>query len=307
MYPKTCFCLFLVCLAAVQAVPAGKVEQKSVADQPTKTMEGIQLEETGDDKDRLKKAASFCVEIRPGAENDQQSSQDKSQLQVQGLNVIQQSPQVQTYSIQSAGQPVQALNVVQGTQLASQQSFVAPQQYFVPQMIPQQVVSQVIPSSVVQQQVVPSVQTLQIIQPSQPCPQQAVVQVEPKSQTIAVTTPKPEVVTVPSTPKPVPEKIIVPQTEIVETVKYVPVPPVCNEKLVVLPPKPMVVVPEPTVVKIPHCQHQSQGLVSQCNCGQQGIGAFRSAVGSVNPMHFMAVRKPMPAPYAKMMNGAMKM
>lgn len=306
MHPKACFCLLLACVAVAQAVPAGKVERKSVADQPARTMEGMSLEEAGDDKDRLKKAASFCVEIRPGAENEQQLSQDKSQLQVQGLNVVQQSPaapQLQTYSFQSAGQPVQALNVIQAAQLAAQQSFVAPQQYFVPQMVPQQVVSQVIPSPVVQQHVVPSVQTLQIIQPSQPCSQPAVVEVQQKSEVVPVTTPEPEVVTVPTVPKPVPEKIIEPQTEIVETVQYVPVPPVCSEKLMVLPSKPMVVVPEPTVVKVPHCQHQAQGL-SQCNCGQRGV--FRSALGPVDPMHLAAMRKALPAPYAKMAHGLIK-
>ncbi|XP_076651839.1 uncharacterized protein LOC143358543 [Halictus rubicundus] len=288
MFFKSCLCL-VVAIAVVQCVPTGKLEKisESSAIAP-KELEDLDLEDTSADKERLKKQASFLVEIRPGSENGQQGSQDGCQGQVQGqvqsLNVVQQSPaapQVQTYSIQQAAQPMQTVGVFPAPQLATQ-TYIVPQQSY---MMPQQVVPQ---QQLVHQQVIPSVQTLQIIQPQQPCASESKVQVIEKKIEVPAPAPAPkpapEVVDV----KPQPERIVVPKTQIVETVKLVPVPPVCKEKLMVVPSKPMVVVPQPTVVKVPHCTHEGQELVSQCSCNQQAMRA--AAMGPVDPMHMMAMR-----------------
>ncbi|XP_076300559.1 uncharacterized protein LOC143218882 [Lasioglossum baleicum] len=267
MYSKICLCLLLA-VAVVQSLPAGKVEKVSEASAiAPEELEGLDLEGTSDEKERLKKQASFLVEIRPSSENGQQASQDGCQGQVQSLNVVQQSqavPQMQTY-IQQAPQPMQAMGV-----------FPAAPAYMVPQsfIVPQQVVPQ---QQLVQPQ---SMQTLQIIQPQQPCASEPKVQVIEKKVEVPAPTPAPEVVTV----KPQPERMVV------ETVKLVPVPPVCKDKLVVVPSKPMVVYPEPTVVKVPHCTHQgvSEDVVSQCDCHRpEGRAA---AMGPVDPMHMMAMR-----------------
>ncbi|XP_076384065.1 uncharacterized protein LOC143261724 [Megalopta genalis] len=264
---------------AVQAMPAGKLETK-MAESSAISPKDFHLEDAGAEKDRLKKQASFCVEIRPGAQNGQQVSQDGSHMKMQGLSVVQQSqvaPQMQSYSFQQAPQPVQSLGVFQAPQ-----AYVVPQQSFV---VPQQVVpQQVVPQQMMHQQVVPSVQTLQIIQPSQPCPQESKVQIVERRVEVPAPTPVPEVVTV--KPQPQPERIVEPQTQVIETIKLVPVPPVCKDKLVVVPSKPMVVVPEPTIVKVPHCTHQSEGMT--CNYNQQAIRA--AAVGPVDHMHHMHMR-----------------
>ncbi|XP_076384138.1 uncharacterized protein LOC143262073 [Megalopta genalis] len=260
-----CLCGLLVAAMAVQAMPAGKLETK-MAESSAISPKDFHLEDAGAEKDRLKKQASFCVEIRPGAQNGQQVSQDGSQMKMQGLSVVQQSqvaPKMQSYSFQQAPQPVQSLGVFQAPQ-----AYVVPQQSFV---VPQQVVpQQVVPQQMMHQQVVPSVQTLQIIQPSQPCPQESKVQIVERRVEVPAPTPVPEVVT----------------TQVIETIKLVPVPPVCKDKLVVVPSKPMVVVPEPTIVKVPHCTHQSEGMT--CNCNQQAIRA--AAVGPVDHMHHMHMR-----------------
>ncbi|XP_078042373.1 uncharacterized protein LOC144472843 [Augochlora pura] len=259
-------CLFalLVAAVAVHAVPAGKLETKT-AESSEISPKDLNLEDANAENNRMKKQASFCVDIRPGAENGQQMSQQVQQPQV--------ASQVQTYSFQQPAQPMQALNVFQGPQ----QAYVVPQQSFI---VPQQVVpQQVVPQQVLQQQVVPSLHTLQIIQPSQPCPQESKVEIIEKRVEVPVPTSAPEVVTA----KPQPERIVVPQTQVVETVKLVPVPPVCKDKLVVVPSKPMVVVPEPTIVKVPHCTHQAEGIVSQCNCNQQAMRA--AAIGPVDHVH----------------------
>ncbi|KZC08787.1 PREDICTED: putative uncharacterized protein DDB_G0294196 [Dufourea novaeangliae] len=281
MYLNKCLSFLLVGLVVVQALPASKQEKKSVTDEATLTTKGLELEEVGSDKNRDKKSTSFCVEVHPDSTS---TLTEKAQLQVapvHTLNFVPQAqmvPQMQTYNIQPMQQQVQAMNVIQGAQLVPQQSFV----------MPQQVVSQ----QVLSHQVVP--QTIQIIQPSQPCSQSNVEVIEQKPAPTPAPTPAPkpkEVIVEPVQETKQNEKIIVPQMERFETFNIVPVAPACKEELVVVPQKPLVVVPEPTVVKVPNCSHGShQGMVTQCNCRQQAVSGLRTNGMAVDPLMAMRAR-----------------
>lgn len=67
MHLKSCCALFLLALIACQAAPSPKLEQTISEAETTFNQNGIQLEETGAEKERAKKsAATFCVELRAG-------------------------------------------------------------------------------------------------------------------------------------------------------------------------------------------------------------------------------------------------
>ncbi|XP_076629960.1 uncharacterized protein LOC143346088 [Colletes latitarsis] len=266
MHLNASFAVLLLALAMAQAVPATRIEKKSL------TEDAIELEEVDDvdDNDRSKKS-TFLVDVRPAAENQESakiSLQSEGQSAVQTFNLIPQqcqtAPQIQTYNFQSAPQPVQAMSVIQSAPMVHQHSYVIPQQ------------------------VVPPVHTLQIVQQPQPCPQQASVNIIER-QIEATAAPETEIVTQPPAPKPKPEpkpeKIIAPEPQRMETINFVPVERPCNDKLVVVPPKPMVVIPEPTVVKVPHCPHHSHN----CNCMQHGASFLQSVDNGDNHMSFMTM------------------
>ncbi|XP_054009906.1 E3 ubiquitin-protein ligase RNF12-B-like [Hylaeus anthracinus] len=243
---KASFALLLLSVAMALAIPVANIEKKSLSDVD---QEEINLEEVGDDTDREKKAI-LCLDIRTGEQGpcDQQS---------------QPAPQVQTFNFQSAPQPMQAMSVIPGPQLISQQSYVIPQQ------------------------VVPSVNTLQIVQQPQPCAPQATVKIidskpqeepEPPKVPERIEIPKVDVITQPPVPRELPDYVEPP----------------CNDEMVVVPSKPLVVMPEPTMVKIHHCPHHSQqdpsSHASQCTCKQQAMTAVRAGHMLPSHLHFMAMR-----------------
>ncbi|XP_054009911.1 uncharacterized protein LOC128893121 [Hylaeus anthracinus] len=243
---KASFALLLLGVVMAQAIPASRIEKKSLSDVD---QEEINLEEVGDDMDREKKA-TLCLDIRTG---EQEPCSQQTQL----------APQVQTLNFQSAPQSMQAMSVIPGPQLISQQSYVIPQQ------------------------VVPSVNTLQIVQQPQPCAPQATVK-------IIDSKPQEE-----SEPPKVPERIEIPK--VVTTQPPVPreplsdyVEPPCNDEMVVVRPKPLVVMSEPTMVKIHHCPHHSQqgpsSHASQCTCKQQAMTAVRANHMLPSHLHFMGMR-----------------
>ena len=299
MHSNACFALVLLCLAAVQAIPAGKIEKKSVSDEPILGTSDLKLEEAGDSKDRPKKS-TFCVEIRPEGQ-DGQAQDGASSVQtlnlvpqaqdgassVQTLNLVpqaQMASQVQTYNLQPALQPVQTLSVMQAPQQA-QQSIYVPQQAQQSIYVPQQAQQ----SIYVPQQMGPSVQTLQIIHsPQQPCPEakQNIIQQKTEFVPEPTTTPAPTTTTQP----PCVEKfermetvVDVDQQPQVDTMNIMHMEAPCNEQIVVVPSKTVMKVPVPqrlaTLVQIPSCPHHShQAGVAQCTCRNQGHAAARSAM-----------------------------
>lgn len=298
MHSNACFALVLLCLAAVQAVPAGKIEKKSVSDEPILGTSDLKLEEAGDSKDRAKKS-TFCVEIRPEGQ-DGQAQDGASSVQtlnllpqaqgsassVQTLNLVPQAPlasQVQTYNLQPALQPVQTLSVMPAPQLAQQSIYVP-------------------------QQMAPSVQTLQIIHsPQQPCPEAKQNIIKQNTELV----PAPKTITHPhrveKSEKLKPHHYVLPQPESTETVVNVERQPQvetmnimhmaapCNEQIVVVPSKPVMMLAKPqrlaTLVQMPSCPHHShQADVTQCTCKNQGYAAARSAGTRTDPMHFARAR-----------------
>ena len=278
MHSNACFALVLLCLAAAQAIPAGKIEKKSVADEPTVGTSDLKLEEAGDYQNRPKKS-TFCVEIRPDGEAGQAENGVRS---VQTLSLVpqaQMASQVQTYNLQPAMQPMQALSVMQAPQL-TQQSIYVPQQ------------------------MVPPVQTLQIIQsPQQPCPEARETIIQQKTEFVPEPTTAPAPTT--TTPPPRVEKpelpkkheYVLPPPERLQTVVNVErqvmhMEPSYNEQMVVVPSKPVMMLSEPqrlaTLVHVPNCPHHShQAGVSQCTCRNQGYVGASSTGMRTEPMHFV--------------------
>ncbi|XP_043259888.1 uncharacterized protein LOC122401673, partial [Colletes gigas] len=159
MHLNASFAVLLLALAVAQAVPATRIEKKSLTDELSK--DAIELQEVDDvnDNDRSKKS-TFLVDVHPAGENQESakiSLQSEGQRAVQTFNLVPQqcqtAPQIQTYNFQSAPQPVQAMSVIQSAPMVHQHSYMIPQQ------------------------VVPPVHTLQIVQQPQPCPQQASVNI----------------------------------------------------------------------------------------------------------------------------------
>ena len=283
MHSNACFALVLLCLAAVQAIPAGMIEKKSVSDEPILGTSDLKLEEAGESKDRSKKS-TLCVEIRPDVEDGQAQNGVSS---VQTMNLIpqaQMAPQVQTYNLQPAMQPVQTVSMMQAPQLA-------PQSMYVPQ------------------QMAPPVHTLQIIQsPQQPCPETKQAIVHQRTEFVPQPTPAPAPTTTTQRPcvekieEPKPQQYFQRQPERLQTVVHVEqqpqvmhMEPPCNEQVVVVPAKPVMMVSEPqrvaTMVQMPSCPHHThQADVSQCSCRNQGYAAARSAGMRTDPMHFARAR-----------------
>ncbi|XP_076684201.1 uncharacterized protein LOC143377120 [Andrena cerasifolii] len=270
MHSNACFALVLLCLAAAQAIPAGKIEKKSVSDEPTLETSDLKLEEAGDSKDRPKKS-TFCVEIRPDGQDGQVQNGASS---VQTLNLVPQAQlasQVQTYNLQPALQPVQTLSVMQAPQLAQQSIYVP-------------------------QQMAPPVQTLQIIQsPQQPCsePKMKIVQKETEFVPEPTSAPAPTTTTRPPCAERMQTMVNVEQQPQADTMNVMHMPRPYNEEIVVVPPKPVIMVSEPqrlaTLVQIPGCPHHSN-QVGQCTCRTQGYAAARAADMRTDPMHFARAR-----------------
>ncbi|XP_076303124.1 uncharacterized protein LOC143221613, partial [Lasioglossum baleicum] len=265
------FAIFLLGLAVSQAIPAAKIE-KSL------TKSELKLEETGEETERSKKSV-VCLES------------GSMVPQVQSYN-IQAPPQVQTLSIQPAAQSVQTLNI----QAVPQQV-----QTFSIQSVPQpiQTLSLIQPpvpaTAVISQQ---SQAPMKLIQhASHPCPpsQTNVNIIQPlKEEKIVKVKPAPVVETIVEKivkPEPKPEKLVVSK---MEKQVMVPAMPVYEEQLVMVPPKPVMVVaeaePMTSCVKVPHC-HSCQQAVMQCTCKSQAMPGLGSAVMVEPAMRLMGVRE----------------
>ncbi|XP_054009912.1 uncharacterized protein LOC128893122 [Hylaeus anthracinus] len=210
--------------------------------------------EEASDDTDREKKATLCLDIRTG---EQGPCDQQSQS----------APQVQTFNFQSAPQPMQAMSVIPAPQLIPQQSYVIPQQ------------------------VVPPINTLQIVQQPQPCAPQAtlnIIDTKPEEDVTEapelIETPKFEIATLPPTPVTEP-----PRREPLSD--YVEQP---YDEMVVVPPKPLVVMSEPTMFGIHHCHHRSQhgypSHVSQCTCKQQAMAAATAGHMGPSHLHFMAMR-----------------
>lgn len=69
MHLKSCCTLLLLALVACQAAPSTfeNIEKKSISEKTSKIeKDDLKIEDPGLDKDRTKKAATFCVEIHDG-------------------------------------------------------------------------------------------------------------------------------------------------------------------------------------------------------------------------------------------------
>lgn len=243
------FVLLLLGLALSQAVPAAKME-KSLE------KEDLKIEEGGEDQDRSKKSIVCLDSASLLPQQQAYSIQAAPQPPVQTFNIQPVPQRIQTLNIQAVPQPVQTLNI-------------------------QPVPSPIQTLSVIQPPIQPQA-SLKVVQPPQPpCPpaQTNVNIIQPPKEEKAV---KPVVETVIEKekivkPEPKPEKMIVTKVE----KEVVPMVPVFEEHMVVVPQKPVMMVaeqePMTTFVKVPHCHHCQQSVM-QCSCKQQGVPALGSTV-----------------------------
>ncbi|OAD53175.1 hypothetical protein WN48_10663 [Eufriesea mexicana] len=254
------FAIFLLGLALSQAIPTRKIEESL-------TKSNLKLEETGEEVERSKKSV-VCLDS------------GSMTPQLQSYN-IQTAPQVQTLSIQPAGQSVQTLNI---------------------QAIPQQVHTlsiQSVPQPIQTVSVIqPPAPAMKLIQhPPNPCPPSQtnvnIIQPLKEEKPVKVRPPVIEAIVhekiIKSEPKP--EKLVVPK---VEKQIMMPTMPVYEEQVVMVPPKPMMLVaeaePMTSCVKEPHC-HTCQQAVMQCSCKSHGVPAMRPAVMVEPAMHLVEVRE----------------
>lgn len=246
---KISFVLLLLGLALSQAVPTAKIE-KSLE------KEDLKIEEGGEDQDRSKKSIVCLDSASLLPQQQTYSIQAAPQPPVQTFNIQPVPQRIQTLNIQAVPQPVQTLNI-------------------------QPVPSPIQTLSVIQPPIQPQA-SLKVVQPPQPpCPpaQTNVNIIQPPKEE---KTAKPIVETVVEKekivkPEPKPEKMIVTKVE----KEVVPVMPVFEEHMVVVPQKPVVMVaeqePMATFVKVPHCHHCQQSVM-QCSCKQQGVPSLGSTV-----------------------------
>lgn len=246
---KISFVLLLLGLALSQAVPTAKIE-KSLE------KEDLKIEEDGEDQDRSKKSIVCLDSASLLPQQQTYSIQAAPQPPVQTFNIQPVPQRIQTLNIQAVPQPVQTLNI-------------------------QPVPSPIQTLSVIQPPIQPQA-SLKVVQPPQPpCPpaQTNVNIIQPPKEE---KTAKPIVETVVEKekivkPEPKPEKMIVTKVE----KEVVPVMPVFEEHMVVVPQKPVVMVaeqePMATFVKVPHCHHCQQSVM-QCSCKQQGVPSLGSTV-----------------------------
>lgn len=244
MNSKVVFFLFFLGLSLTQAVPTN-INEKSLDEG-----HNLKIDKTEEDDQARSKKSVICLDS--------------------GSMV----PQAQSYSIQAAPQPVQTLNiqqVPQRVQTLNIQAVPQPVQTFSIQPAPQPVQT----FNVIQP---PAQTSLKFIQPPQPCPpsQTNVNIIQPPKEEKPV---KPVVETIIKEkvvkPEPKPEKIVAPKIE------KEPVRPVYEGQMMVVPPKPVMMITEPepvaTYVKVPQCQ-QCQQSIMQCSCTKQQVPTLGSAV-----------------------------
>ncbi|XP_076652858.1 uncharacterized protein LOC143359080 [Halictus rubicundus] len=272
---SVCFSIVVLAVALAKASPAAKaVEKKSLVEDAKleSKKEDLQIEDTGSDKDRAKKSATFCVEIKPGSVQPVQVPCKGSQQVVQSESLV--------------AQPVQSYNVVRPSYV--QPSYV--QSSYV-QSMPQA-------SIVLPQQMAAPYQTFQLVQSSpqpcaQPVPSVNIVPSVPQTENVpqaSVEAPnskpdpeealkdqlKPERIEEASEPLPVPQ----------ENLAYLPVAPSYHEHLFALPSSSMMMYPELEQIRMASVFQDSptvlpSNILTRCPC-QNNMAAFSE--GAVEPM-----------------------
>ncbi|XP_076397606.1 uncharacterized protein LOC143266056 [Megachile rotundata] len=301
MYRNACFVFLLLCIALIQAGPAPKnVEKKSLTEDTNAESKKVDLnmEETGEDKDRSKKS-TLCVQIGSGTSQPAQVAWKENQISTQKFPL----------SLHTQPQQIQTLNVVQPAQTLPQASVVMPQQMVQP------------------------VHTLQIVQsPPQPCTQSApavnIIQPVPQSTVIKTTQkPKPKPKPVATEIKPATEEekpmriehLPQPLPEPQETLTVLPVASTCHEHLFTVPSNPMMLVAESeqpqlaAIVQVPSmlpCSNPLHRYLNPCPCQQNiavlsesGIEPISMKVLPIASYSSTLTRPPLVMPYdAKMLS-----
>ncbi|XP_076300766.1 uncharacterized protein LOC143218964 [Lasioglossum baleicum] len=298
MRPSVCFSILVLAVALAKASPAVKPAEKksSVEDAKLESeKEDLKIEDTGSDKDRAKKSASFSVAIKPaGFLQTVQAPCKGSQQVVPSSNIAVQSEPV--------AQSVQSYNIVQPSYVQSsyvqpsyvqpsyvQSSYVQPS-YVQPSYVqPSYVQSMPQASIALPQQIGGPIQSLQVVtSSSKPCaesvpsvpqtetvPQVSVEKTNSNSDSEEVPKEqlKPERIELAPEPLPVPQ----------ETLAILPAAPSYHEHLYALPSSSMVMYPELQPMGLASLlQGSSTPLpVHQCPC-QNNIAKFSEA--AIEPM-----------------------
>ncbi|CAL7942401.1 unnamed protein product [Xylocopa violacea] len=293
---NACFLFLLLSVTLIRANPALKTTEKKSLTEESKaeaTKENLKIEETGEDKDRSKKAA-LCLQIEPISPQTAQIALNEHQLGLQNIPLA-----VQTQSIP---QQVQSLSVVQPVASSlSQANIVVPQQMI--QHFPQSL-SQA--NIVLPQQIVNPVHTLRIVQPAiQPCAQSA------PSVNIIQSTPQNKVSQTAQKPKPKPTATHIKETEPVKElskpmrIEKQPLPlPAPQETLSVMPVVPtfqqeqMMLIPETeeaTFIQIPShpiCSNPLHGLMTECTCQKMDSSALNMMPVASYPATYASMTVP---------------
>ncbi|XP_076684647.1 uncharacterized protein LOC143377352 [Andrena cerasifolii] len=265
MHINVCFAILLLAIALAQAGPAPKtIEKKSLAEDTkleTKKAD-LKIEEAGEDKDRAKKSATtFCVQIKPGSNQQVQVPCKDNQAVAQRMPFTVQS--------QSVPQQIQAMSLVQPVVQAPQ----------VPQaniLVPQPVLPPFNTLQIVQSAAPPCAQSAPAVNIIQSIPQSNIVQhiPKPKPKPKPTSAPAVEIETITETPKSdyieqVPEPLPEPQ----ETLTMLPYATACQDHLITIPSSPLMLMTEPepaqlaTIIQVPSsCNNPLHGIISPCSC-----------------------------------------
>ncbi|XP_076757287.1 uncharacterized protein LOC143427240 [Xylocopa sonorina] len=293
---NACFLFLLLSATLIQANPALKTTEKKSLTEESKadaSKENLKIEETGEDKDRSKKAA-LCLQIDPIPSQTVQTTFSEHQLGLQNIPLVMQA--------QSVPQQLQSLSIVQPVAPSlSQANIVVPQQMIQP--CPQA-------NMVLPQQVVNPVQTLQIVQP----PTQLYGQ-SASSVNIIQSTPQNKGFQIAQKPKPKP-KPTAHNVEETESVKELPKPmrmekqpmplPAPQESLSMMPIVPtyqqeqMMLIPETeqaTFIQIPShpisgCSNPLHGLMTECTCQKMDSSALNMMPVASYPATYASMTMP---------------
>ncbi|XP_033337931.2 uncharacterized protein LOC117227094 [Megalopta genalis] len=302
-----CFSILVLGVALTQAGPTVKAtEKKSLTEDSNlgSEKEVLKIDDPGSDKDRAKKSASFCVEIKPGSSHPNQVPCKSNQA------VVQKS----TFDVQSesAAQPVQTYSFVQPSYVQSysvpQASITLPQQFVQPYQSLQVVQS----SSQPYAEPTPSVNIIPSVPQTNVVPQTSVE--KPKAKP----TPAPSVETK-ERPKlmrieQAPEALPVPQ----ETLTVLPVAPAYHEHLYAIPSTSMMIHTEPeqmqvaSLLQVPSvspCGNPLHGILSPCPCqnnmailSESAVEPMAIKVLSAMPYSTQFARSPVVMPYDSKMH-----